>query len=114
MRTGLIVVLMALPNVALAAAAPDWRALADCAAAYSANAKIADPDRAPSMKASISELADDYAAAAVQRRRRQDRVSEPVAAGAVRERMATREAAFAAQPRADVERFIDACPQPDA
>src|SRR4051812_5376068 len=115
MRTILVLALLGAPGLGLAAApaAPDWQGLPDCAAAYSPNAKIADPDRAPAMKASISELADDYAAAAVRRNRRQARTSEASAVEAVRARVAKGEADFSGRARADVERFIEACPQPD-
>lgn len=106
--------LTSVPAAGLAAPRPPaWRALADCAAAYAANADIADPQRAASMRASISDVGDDYAAAAVRRLRRDSKVAETKAAQTVRERVSTRKAAFAGQPRPDIERFIEACPQPD-
>jgi hypothetical protein len=95
-------------GLACARSAPParWMVLADCAAAYRANAKIVDPERAASMTAQISETGDDYAKAALK--------AYPAAGkakAAVEARVSRRMAAFARQPRTDVERFIDACPQ---
>jgi hypothetical protein len=109
-----IVAAVALCGAAQAGARkPDWRAFADCAAAYQANARIADPDRPASMTAQISEVADDYLAAAAKRRRQQLKGTAEAARQAVEAYAAERSAAFAAQPRKQAERFIEACPQVD-
>ena len=88
-----------------AAAAPRWTVLADCAAAYRANARLADPDRPAAMTAQISEVAEDYAAAARKAHAGKD-AKRDVAARI--EAQAHRDAAL---PREAVERIIDACPQ---
>lgn len=90
---------------------PGWEALADCAAAYRANAQIPDPNRAPSMRASISDEANEYATAAVERLRGQTKVSADKAGRSVQARVTKRAADFGRQPRSDVEHFIEACPQ---
>lgn len=99
-----LVLILATPALAAPKAAK-WQAFADCAAAYRANAAIKDPERAASMTAMISETADDYRKAAVKAHRGRD------AQRAVAERIALKTATFAQQSRAEVERFIDACPQ---
>jgi len=88
-----------------AAAAPRWTVLADCAAAYRANARLADPDRPAAMTAQISDVAEDYAAAARKAHAGKD-AKRDVAARI--EAQAHRDAAL---PREAVERIIDACPQ---
>jgi hypothetical protein len=88
---------------------PDWTLYADCAGAYLANARLADPDRPAAMTAQISDVAKDYVAAALTRYR-----ARHAAAGArraVQARVDAKAAGFAAQPRDVVERVIDACPQ---
>jgi hypothetical protein len=102
-----------LPASAVAAPRADWTKLAQCAAAYQANAHIADPERPASMTAMISEVGDDYRKAAIERRRQQKGGSAASSAKAVRTYVAEKSAEFGQQPRAAVERFIDACPQPD-
>jgi hypothetical protein len=88
------------------AGTPGWRVYADCAAAYLANARIADPDRPAAMTAQVSDVAKDYEAAA---RARYGRGKG--AAATVRARIARQARAFAARPREANERAIDACPQ---
>jgi hypothetical protein len=89
-----------------AAAPPGWRVYADCAAAYLANARIADPDRPAAMTAQISDVAKDYEAAARARYR-----PATGAGRAVRTRIERQARAFYGQPREAVEKIIDACPQ---
>ena len=85
-----------------------WQALADCAAAYRANAQIKDPDRAASMTAQISETAGDYAKAALKAYPKSARRAADMA---VQSRIVRQTAKFARQPRTQVEHVIDACPQ---
>ena len=96
------------------ARAPGWQVYADCAAAYLANARIADPDRPAAMTAQVSDVADDYAKAARERYRRQREVSRKAAARQVAAHIDGQARRLAAQPREAVERLIDACPQPPA
>jgi catechol 2,3-dioxygenase-like lactoylglutathione lyase family enzyme len=108
----LALTLASAPSLGLAAAAHSgWQVLADCSAAYRANSQIADPDRAPSMKAMISEEADDYAKAATGAYRRHTKASADQAGRAVQAYVAKRVPDFAGQPRLAVEHVIDACPQ---
>jgi hypothetical protein len=86
--------------------APAWTVYADCAAAYQANARIADPDRPASMTAQVSDVANDYAAAARTRYR-----PAREARRAVQARIERQTKLFAGQPRETVEHIIDACPQ---
>lgn len=92
-------------------AAPRWQALADCAAAYQANARIADPDRPAAMTAQISDVADDYAKAAAAARRRAIPSSSTAARRAVAARAGKAATRDAALPREAVEKLIEACPQ---
>jgi hypothetical protein len=96
---------------------PDWRAFADCAAAYRANARIADPERAASMTAEINEVADQYRREALKRHREPVRVerASPYVVAVVRvdNHIAARIPVFAGKSRAALERFIEACPQVD-
>lgn len=96
---------------------PKWRALADCAAAYRANSRIPDPNRAGSMAAMISDQADDYQKAA-QKAYGHDPAAAKQGGSYAKTFVSTyverRSAAFSKRPRADIEHFIDACPQPDA
>jgi hypothetical protein len=91
--------------------APGWSVYADCAAAYLANARLADPDRPASMTAQVSDVADDYAAAAAARYRTRHGGSVAAARRAIQARVDRQTAQFGAQTRAAVERVIDACPQ---
>jgi hypothetical protein len=109
----LALAILSTPQICVAAPSrPDWTRLADCAAAYQANAHLADPDRAASMTATVSETADDYAKAATERYRQQAKATEGGASAAVCGRVEGRAAAFGRQPRTEVEHFIDGCPQP--
>lgn len=111
MRIAACIAVATLLAAAGAEAAPRWATLSDCAAAYQANARIADPDRPASMTAQISDVADDYAKAAVAARRRAIPSSAAAARRAVAARMAKTAARDSALPRAAVEKIIDACPQ---
>ena len=103
---------LAVAGPALAAGpAPGWSVYADCAAAYLANARLADPGRPASMTAQVSEVADDYAAAAAARYRKAHAVPAEAAQRAVRARIDRLAAAYRGQAREAVERVIDACPQ---
>lgn len=106
-----VFMLLGVPSAASAAPA-DWQALADCAAAYRANSQIRDPDRAPSMKAMISEEADDYVKAALPAYRAATRATDAKAQMALKAYVAKRARDFARQNRDAIDRFIDACPQP--
>jgi hypothetical protein len=86
--------------------APGWTVYADCAAAYLANARIADPDRPAAMTAQVSDVSRDYEAAAVARYR-----PAKGSGTAVRARIERQAKALAARPREAVEKVIDACPQ---
>lgn len=113
MRARILIALAALAAAGPAGArAPDWRVYADCAAAYLANARIADPGRPASMTAQVSDVADDYAKAARERYHRQREVSREAAARQVAAHIDEQARKLAAQPREAVERLIDACPQP--
>lgn len=107
-----LTLLLALTSGAQAAppTKPGWQAFADCAAAYRANARIADPGRTASMKADISEQADDYGAAAV-KRHGDKQGSDPQGAIAVADYVRQQTVIIGRKRRADIERIIDACPQ---
>jgi len=105
-----ILALLATPAVATAAPA-DWKALADCAAAYRANAGIKDPSRAPSMREQISDEADSYLKAALSPYRAATKEPEVKARGALKAYVARRTPDFARQKRDAIDHFIDACPQ---
>ncbi|HEX3366676.1 hypothetical protein [Phenylobacterium sp.] len=98
------------PPQALARPAPGWTVYADCAAAYLANARLADPDRPALMTAQVSDVADDYAAAAAKLRVRRGG-SAAASRRAVEARIAQKTRLFAGQSREAVEHIIDACPQ---
>lgn len=95
-------VLLALVLSACATGSTGWKPFAACAAAYRVNAELADPGRAASMTAMISEVADDYLKAAKTRHANATEVEAFVA---------ERAAAFRARSREQVEKFIEACPQ---
>jgi hypothetical protein len=92
---------------AAAAKAPGWTVYADCAAAYLANARVPDPDRPAAMVAQVSDVANDYAAAARVHYRRAKRGASAV----VQARIDRQTRIYSGQPREAVERVIDACPQ---
>jgi hypothetical protein len=102
-----VVAALAWPGAGLTVAkAPARTVYADCAAAYLANARIADPDRPASMIAQVSDVANDYEAAARARYR-----PAKGARHAVHARIERQTKVFAGRPREAVERVIDACPQ---
>jgi hypothetical protein len=111
MRAALTLTFLVLATPVWSAAKPDWKAYAACAAAYRVNAAIADPDRSTSMKAQISDTANDYEAAAVSRRKLQIKSDSEAAKTAVADYERRRMATFRGQKREQVEKFIDACPQ---
>jgi len=111
LATVILVAATALPCCGQSAPKPPrWQVLADCAAAYEANARIADPDRPAAMIAQVSDVAADYMKAAEaaypggpkSRKAAHRRVAAQVAA---------RTRAYATRPREAVEAVIDACPQ---
>jgi hypothetical protein len=112
-RIALIAGLLALgpPAAAADAAAVRWTVWADCAAAYQANARLSDPDRAAAMATQVSDVASDYVKAAARAYRRQAGPGGAQSARPVTERIARRTARFISRPRTEVERVIDACPQ---
>jgi hypothetical protein len=109
----LLAAVVCVPTHVSGATKVDWRALADCSAAYQVNSKLADPDRPASMTAQISDVATDYAKAAERRLRGQGGASATRVRQTVADRIETKSRLLSAQPREAVERFIDACPQPD-
>jgi hypothetical protein len=90
-----------------------WKAFADCAAAYRVNALVPDPERSASMKSMISDTANDYQKAAETRYRKSAKASAAATHQTIESYIAKRTKAFAPKPRADTEKFIDACPQTD-
>lgn len=105
-------ILAALLAAATSAARPDWQVLARCAAAYEVNAQVADPDRPSSMKAMVSDVANDYRRAAETRYRRTAKASTVSAQRAVSDEVKRVANTFWPKPRTEVEAVIDACPQP--
>jgi hypothetical protein len=100
---------LAWPDPGLAAGtakAAGWTIYADCAAAYLANARVADPDRSAAMIAQVSDVAKDYETAARARYR-----PAKGASAAVRARIERQAQLFSGRPREAVEQVIDACPQ---
>ena len=106
-------VMLAAAQSATPAAPPkaDWKAFADCAAAYRSNAAIVDPARTESMKAMVSDTAQDFETAAIARYRETSKASAETAVKAVAGRVKSELPKFTAEPRTRVEHFIDACPQ---
>jgi hypothetical protein len=94
------------------AAAPGWRTLARCAAAYRAKPEIVDPARPKAMKMMIADTAQDYQTAAVAAYQRAVTASAERGRKVVGDYVARRTLEFNKQPRETIERFIDACPQP--
>lgn len=101
----------AIPSLGVAAPQPGWTVMADCAAAYRANARIDDKTRPPSMRAMISGQAEDYVRAAVQTYRKRTKVSQGKAEQSVEAYVARATAKLSRQPRAEDEQKIEACPQ---
>jgi hypothetical protein len=91
----------------------DWKALAQCAGAYQANAVIRDPSRPSSMKAAIVDQADVYVAAATARNRQMTHASASEAKRAVNVAAEATARRYSGSPRDALDQFIDACPQPD-
>jgi hypothetical protein len=91
---------------------PAWQGYIDCAAAYRANSQIADPNRPPTMVRDMADVAADYAKAAEAAYARQSNVSADAAHNVVETQVADRTATFASRPRAQIEHFIEGCPQP--
>jgi hypothetical protein len=110
-RIAAVLVLLALPGAAAAATPADWKAYADCAAAYRANAAIDDPARGKAMRASIADEAEVYAKAAVAPYRHATKAGEAKARRVVTAYVAGRTPDFARQSREAIDHFIDACPQ---
>jgi hypothetical protein len=92
---------------------PTWTVYADCAGAYVANARVADPDRPATMVGQMSDVAEDYAKFARARYRSQRKASAEAASRAVAARIEATAASLSAQPRNAAEKVIDACPQTD-
>jgi hypothetical protein len=105
--------LAAAPGLGAAAANPAWTAYADCAGAYVANARVADPDRPATMTGQMSDVAQDYAKAARARYRHERKAGASAAQSAVSARIESTARRLSAQPREAAEKLIDACPQPD-
>ena len=100
-------------SCATAPAKPRWTAFADCAAAYRVNADLADPSRAATMKAMVSEEAGDYRTAALAHYRQKNPTGSTGAEQAVDGRIIASASAYARKSREQVEHVIDACPQTD-
>jgi hypothetical protein len=108
----ILAVLLALPAASGEATAKPvmWQVLADCAAAYQANAGLADPDRPAAMSAQVSDVARDYMKAA-EAAYRPGSASRSAAHRIVAAHVAARTKAYGARSREAVEAVIDACPQ---
>jgi hypothetical protein len=104
--------LAALPGCSTTPAQPAWQGYIDCAAAYQANSQITDPSRPPTMVRDMADVAADYAKAAEAAYLREAQVSADAAHNVVEIQVADRTAIFASRPRAQIERFIEGCPQP--
>ncbi len=94
----------------------DWRAFADCAAAYRANveSRQSDPDRTPAMRNMIEEQADEYRRAAVNAFIKTARVVEQTATKAVSARIEGSIDRFVAMDKAGaLDHFLESCPEPD-
>lgn len=91
--------------------AVNWQTLARCAAAYRANSEILDPARTPSIKQMIADQSKDYAAAAELAYQRMPHASAADAHRVVGAYVTQQTPAFSKQPRAQVEHFIESCPQ---
>jgi hypothetical protein len=90
---------------------PHWTILADCAAAYQANARIADPERSASMTAQISDVAGAYRKAAENAYRSQVSGRAARSRKSVSARIAHQASVYGARSRQEVEALIDTCPQ---
>jgi hypothetical protein len=111
MRLAPFLLAMALPALVQAAPQPAWTVFADCAGAYVANARVADPDRPATMVGQMSDVAEDYAKAARARYRQALKAGDATARKAVAARIEATATRLSAQPREAAEKVIDACPQ---
>lgn len=111
LKPAVVIAVLAAPAAALAAPQPGWTVMADCAAAYKANAAIKDPTRPSSMKHMISSQANDYVKAAVKAYKDQAKVSDGQARQSVTAYVAKTTANLSHKPRSENERMIEACPQ---
>ena len=96
---------------AAAAPQPSWRTLADCAGAYEANARVADPDRPVAMVGQMRDVAEDYARAARAAFQQRGGAGAAAARRAVKAQADATAARLAKAPRDAAEKLIDACPQ---
>jgi len=112
-RAAGVALLLLWPAVGIAAKPLHWQTLADCAGTYRANSQIRDPDRASAMKAMIADQSNMYIAAAKVQFRKQTQGSAAAADKSVTGAVTQSTRRFAKMPRPALERFIEACPQPD-
>ena len=89
----------------------EWQGVAECAAAYRANALIADPSRAPSMRAMITDQASDYEKAATEKFAAEKKTTPDAARKSIAAYIDKLVRRFEQQPRSVIEKFIDGCPQ---
>jgi hypothetical protein len=96
-----------------ASAAPRtrWTTLADCAGAYVANSRIADPNRLAAMTGQMNETAQDYANAASRAYRLRVASSAHRADAVVGRRIEATAKRLSKRSRETAEKLIDACPQ---
>lgn len=112
LKLAIAAILAAAPVTVLAASPPSgWMVMADCAAAYKANAAIKDPTRPSHMKNMIASQANDYVKAAVNAYRAQAKGSEGQARQSVTAYVAKATANLSHKPRSENEHMIEACPQ---
>jgi hypothetical protein len=108
-----LLALAALPGCATPSSAQaSWQGYIDCAAAYRANSQIADPNRPATMVRDMAEIGDDYAKAAMSAYIRKTGAAADAAQTMVQAEVVKRTATFASRPRAQIEHFIEGCPQP--
>jgi hypothetical protein len=107
-----LLALAALPACSTTPAQPAWQGYIDCAAAYRANAQIADPNRPATMVRDMADVAADYARAAEAGYAKASGLSAEAARSTVEIQVADRTATFASRERAQIEHFIEGCPQP--
>ena len=108
-----LVAVALLPGCASTSSAqPTWQGYMDCAAAYRANAQIADPNRPATMVRDMAEVGDNYAKAAMSAYIRETGAAADAAQAMVEGEVAKRTVTFATRPRAQIEHFIEGCPQP--
>ena len=110
----LVLALVAIAVAADAAPRPHWTVYADCAGAYVANARVADPGRPATMVGQMSEVAEDYARAARDAVHHQREVGPRRSRELVARRIEATARRLSSQPREAAERIIDACPQTES